>query len=213
MNPTVDLFEIDLVDVAQQAPDLDALLPPHERDAPASSRVVRAVTRRILGSRLGLDPARVPVTRVCERCGHPTHGRPRLDAVGGSAFGATHSDDRAIVAFADSVPTLGIDLEAIRARGDLERLAGRVLDRETLAGWRSGDPATALERFLVAWTAKEAYLKGIGVGIAADLRSVPPRPDGWWIGAAPSPSGYVASLAVPGGPVGIRRHPAGTVEL
>ena len=127
----VDVYEVDLGAHGWSDDVIDALVPPHERTAPHASRVVRALTRHLLGLRLVTDPAAVPITRVCERCGHPTHGRPRLAE--GPVFGATHSGDRALVAVADGPSALGVDLEVIRPRADLDRLAARVLDRVELA--------------------------------------------------------------------------------
>lgn len=208
----VAVYELVLGQLGRADGELDDLLAPFEREAPPASRAVRAVTRGLLAERLGCAAAAVPITRVCEHCGDPNHGRPRLEGAGGPAFGASHSGDRGLVAIADGVGALGIDLEVIRPRADLDRLAARVLDRRALARWRSEAEATALERFLRAWVAKEAYLKATGVGIATDLRAVPASPDDWWVGAVPVSSGYVAALAVPGGAVRIDFHSAGTVN-
>lgn len=212
MSPTVDVYAFDLVAAAVEPPGLDRSLPVHERDAPTAARQVRVATRRLLGARLGLDPGSVPVTRECEHCGHPTHGRPRLRGVAGPAFGASHSGSFALVAIAEETDAIGVDLEVIRLRADLDALAARVLGADALTAWRLGPGATALERFLGAWTAKEAYLKATGIGIATDLRSVPDEPMGWWVAPIAAPVGCVAAIARRGsGPVGIRSHRAGTV--
>lgn len=211
MSPTVDVFEVDLGTVGAAGVGLDDVLPLGEREAPLASRVVRAVTRRVLGARLGLAPAAVPITRVCERCGHPTHGRPRLADPSGPAFSASHSGPVAVVAVAHDADPVGLDVEVIRPRADLDALAARVLDPDALVVWRGGPAADALERFLVEWTAKEAYLKATGVGIVTDLRGVPSRPNGWSVGAIEGPPGCIVAFARRGAPVGFRRHPAGTV--
>ena len=166
MNPvSVDLYAVDLAAVALSDRDLVTGLPASERDAARPSLIVRALARRLLAARLAVTADAVPITRLCERCGHPTHGRPRLEGGAGPAFGVSHSGEQALVAISDGVDRLGVDLEVIRPRADLERLATRVLGADALARWRSGSGETALERFLAVWTAKEAYLKATGIEI------------------------------------------------
>ena len=68
----------------------------------------------------------------------------------------------------------------MRPRGRIDALAARVLNDDEHAAWLALDDADArLRSFLRTWTAKEAYLKALGIGIATRLRDVPARVDGW----------------------------------
>lgn len=118
-----------------------------------------------------------------------------------------HSGREVLVAVADGV-RVGIDLQIVSARRDLDRLAGRILapsERERVATLAATDRHRAV---LGAWARKEACLKACGIGLEvplADLRTGPPA-------AGPRPvevlghritvedlvtdhAGYVAALA------------------
>ena len=74
---------------------------------------------------------------------------------------------------------VGVDVEEVRPRRRLDALAARVLNDEEHAAWlRLDDADEQLRSFLRVWTAKEAYLKALGIGIATRLRDVPARVDG-----------------------------------
>jgi 4'-phosphopantetheinyl transferase len=156
---------------------------------------LEATLRARLGAALGIAAARVEISRECEHCGHPDHGRPRLSG-NEVAFSVSHSGDRGVLALAPGVSRIGVDLERVRPRPFLDRLAARTLTPETFAAWRAAPPAQQLERFLRAWTMKEAYLKATGVGIATTLSGVPEQPAGWTVRSIGAPRGYVASVAV-----------------
>jgi 4'-phosphopantetheinyl transferase len=152
-------------------------------------------SRAALGRALGRPPAQIEITRVCERCGHPTHGRPRLPG-GEVAFSVSHSGGAAVIALTREAPRIGVDIELVRARPFLGRLAVRTLGPDAYAAWRAAPEVDRLEGFLRAWTMKEAYLKAIGLGIATTLADVPEQPTGWTVQTIDAPPGYVASLAV-----------------
>jgi phosphopantetheinyl transferase len=162
-------------------------------------RVVRialsqpAATSELLATALGVAPGTLAISRVCERCGDPAHGRPVL-AGGGPAFNVSHTDGLALVAVASEGVRVGIDVERVQPRRRLERLARRVLDDDAYAAWR--DAPDQLRAFLGAWTAKEAYLKALGIGIATRLADVPSVVDGWTITAIDAGGDYVGALAV-----------------
>jgi 4'-phosphopantetheinyl transferase len=148
-----------------------------------------------LGRALGRPPAQIEITRVCERCGDPRHGRPRM--LGGEiAFNVSHSAGAAVIALTRDAPRIGVDLELVRARPYLGGLAARTLAPDAYAAWRAAPETERLEAFLRAWTMKEAYLKAIGLGIATKLADVPDQPSGWTVRPLDAPPGYVASLAV-----------------
>jgi 4'-phosphopantetheinyl transferase len=135
-----------------------SMVPGARRRAVAS----RGLLREQLGARLGIDPWDVPL-----RLG--THGKPELD--GSLRFNVAHSGDLALLAFAEG-REVGVDVERVRPLVALDLLALEVLgcaERDALASL----PAHARERaFLEAWTRKEAYLKGRGLGLNVEPRAV-----------------------------------------
>jgi 4'-phosphopantetheinyl transferase len=181
-------------------PEADRVLDPHERDGSAAKRTARAAVRELLAPMVGLDPAAVPLVRNCERCGHPAHGRPRVAGFEHVSFSVSHSGDTALIAIATTGVTVGVDIEARRPRARLPALAQRVMAPEQFDAWQRLDPDIRLDEFLRVWTAKEAYLKAIGLGIVTRLADVPMEPDGWRVARLDlqpgrSGPGFVAALA------------------
>jgi 4'-phosphopantetheinyl transferase len=145
------------------------------------------------------------------------HGKPRLIANEQDGrqlhFNLSHSGSIVVFALAWD-RELGIDLEAIgrspTGAQELDSLAARVLSERELALWRElPNPATRRGAFFRAWTRKEAYLKGTGKGLSAELRSIeimlPDQSsticwseavDRWMLHDVVVPSGFVAALAV-----------------
>ncbi len=180
---------------AERLDELAAGLPEPERVPQPQVRRSRAATRDVLARTLDVAPASLRFTRDCLRCGDPRHGKPTL--VGEPlAFNVSHSGELAVIAVGVSGHTLGVDVEAIRPRRfGLEKLAARTLNTEEIDRWRAEPDDDRLVSFLQLWTAKEAYLKAIGIGIATDLREVV-VPHHWWSEQVAVPNDYVASLAV-----------------
>ncbi|MEU4270020.1 4'-phosphopantetheinyl transferase superfamily protein [Streptomyces sp. NPDC026092] len=121
--------------------------------------------RVLLGAYLGVKPGDVPfVRRPCPECGEP-HGRP---AVEGDPlhFSLSHSDGLGLLAFAAS--PVGVDVERLPDLTTVEEVAPMLHPRETreLAGYAAADRPRAFAR---TWARKEAYLKGLGTGLARGL--------------------------------------------
>ena len=191
------VFSVDLDQPTAVVERLDSFLPPDERDAPAPIRVARATTRAVLGEMLELRPAAVPISRRCEHCGDPAHGRPTLAVAPPISFSLSHSGAYAAIAVVEGDARVGVDVEAVRPRGRIELLAARVLNDEEHAAWLELDDDDArLRSFLRTWTAKEAYLKALGIGIATRLRDVPARVEGWRTVELELGPGRIAALAV-----------------
>jgi 4'-phosphopantetheinyl transferase len=163
--------------------------------------VAHGALRMILGARLGVAPGAVVYDRRCRRCGDPAHGKPLVvfDAPPDDQvqFSLSHSESFAVVALVTGA-RIGVDLETERVRARLDALAARVLDSEDHADWLELPESEQLHAFLERWTAKEAYVKAIGVGITVPLRDVPIDPDGWTVASFESPPGTVARVAVEG---------------
>jgi 4'-phosphopantetheinyl transferase len=136
----------------------------------------------------------VQISRECRRCGDAKHGKPFVVGDDDLSFSVSHSGAVALLAVARGA-TVGIDLEAVRSRPHLEKLAARVLTPDALDAFSAADDSARLVTFLRAWTEKEAYLKAIGLGIATDLRAVT-VPDDWTVERLDALPEYVAALAV-----------------
>ena len=163
---------------------------------PPSRDVARDAARTVLGRELGVAPEAVEITRECLLCGHATHGKPRLVNDPSLSFSLSHSGAHAVVALGTNGTIVGVDVEAVRPRPHLARLAARTLGPAQLAAWHALPPEAQLEFFLRCWTAKEAYLKAMGTGVTAKLSDVPDEPAGWTLRALAAPAGYIATLAV-----------------
>ena len=204
----VRVFEVDLDQPAPVVAELDTVLDAGEREATARVRVARAATRIVLGDALGTDPARVAISRRCAHCGDPAHGRPTVAGPGEISFSLSHSAGYAVIALTDGGANVGVDVEEVRARSRLDALAARVLNDEEHAAWRAIDDADRqLRAFLRAWTAKEAYLKALGIGIATRLRDVPSEVEGWDIRELDAGTNRVAALAVDRTEIVVRHAP------
>jgi 4'-phosphopantetheinyl transferase len=126
--------------------------------------LARAVLRSVLARYLGTRAGSVPI--VEDRLGKP---RLRGD---GPTFSVSHADDSTLIAVDPWARRIGVDVETVGRAGNLPR---RALTSMELAGLETAEGAAREERFLRHWTAKEAYLKGLGWGIRIDPREVEVR--------------------------------------
>jgi len=128
--------------------------------------VARAGLRIALGDWLRRDPASLRFIQG------PT-GKPSLAQIGAEPiphFNISHSGEACVVAISEAAP-VGVDVEVVRDRRHLERLARtRLAPAEALEILRrQGDERR--RAFYRCWTRKEAYLKATGLGLTADLSS------------------------------------------
>ena len=152
---------------------------PEEDSRGAARRALAA----LLAEYLGGDAAELEVAR---------NGKPRLAREPGRlSFNLSHSGGLALVAVAPGGTEVGIDVERLRPRRDLARLAERWLPAADAAAVAAADDERREAVFYAAWTRHEARVKCTGAGIA---------------GPAPGPevvahqleidAGYAAALAV-----------------
>jgi 4'-phosphopantetheinyl transferase len=194
-----------------------------ERMAPAAAeRFVRSrvLLRRVLGRYLDRRPAELAFSTRCRHCGDESHGRPFL-ADGGPDFSLSRTDGMAVVAVADR--PVGVDVERDDRLRDAEAVSKAALSAAELADLGQRPGSQRAQRVLDAWTKKEAYLKGLGIGLAGDPRQVEfEAPDAagwqrvrdrsgsgqgsWWLRPIGTNPGFVAALAVPRRPLKVREY-------
>jgi 4'-phosphopantetheinyl transferase len=128
---------------------------------PDGRREARAALARILAEALGeADP---PVLEQDE------NGKPRLAVEPGRlAFNLSHAAGLALVALAPGGVDIGVDVERIKERHDLARLAGRWLPEADALAVAAAAPADRMAVFYPAWTRHEARVKCTGVGLAGE---------------------------------------------
>jgi 4'-phosphopantetheinyl transferase len=158
-----------------------------------------ALLRELLTERLGVEPrfGRDP----CPSCGGP-HGRPSIVGLRGAPqFSLSSTNGAAIVAIAP-VP-IGVDIERIPDEADALETVTLLhpCERREIERAPSGARAASFARI---WTRKEAYLKGVGVGVATDLAaddlSGARAPAGWEVLDVAVTAGYAAAVAVRSSP-------------
>jgi 4'-phosphopantetheinyl transferase len=125
--------------------------------------VGRAALRFVLANRLGCSPGAV-------RFSYGRNGKPMLESGQGHIeFKLAHRGGDAVIAVAGGV-AIGVDIELLRPIADVESLAHLVFsDAELCELELAPDPVSA---FLNGWTRKEAYVKALGLGLAAPLREI-----------------------------------------
>ncbi|MHC0433722.1 4'-phosphopantetheinyl transferase family protein [Streptomyces sp. O3] len=155
--------------------------------------------RRLLGGYLGCAPRQVTIARApCPGCGEP-HGRP---VVPGSTlhFSLSHSGDLSLLAFAGA--PVGIDVEAVPTAETVAE-AAEVLHPREAAELAALCAAERPASFAEIWTRKEAYLKGVGIGLSGDPAThyvgrggQRGRVPGWTIADVEVPYGNRAALSL-----------------
>jgi 4'-phosphopantetheinyl transferase len=88
---------------------------------------------------------------------------------------------------------IGVDVEALRPMPDALDLAQRFFSAGEADALGALDPADRDRAFLRMWTRKEAYLKGLGLGLSGNL-AAPPTPP-WHVADFVADETTVAALA------------------
>ncbi|MFF8606768.1 4'-phosphopantetheinyl transferase family protein [Streptomyces sp. NPDC015346] len=164
-------------------------------------RVAHVALRQLLGAYLEADPAQVRLTREpCPGCDGP-HGRP---AVAGAPpvplhFSLSHAGDAVLMAFAGT--PVGVDIEE-RPTPEVAAEVGRMLHGTERAELAALPPAARPAAVGRCWARKEAYLKGVGIGLGEEpsvtyvgTGAVPASVPGWTVMDVPAFPGYAAACA------------------
>ncbi|MEU8592067.1 4'-phosphopantetheinyl transferase superfamily protein, partial [Streptomyces sp. NPDC048664] len=159
--------------------------------------------RRVLSVYTGLEPHRITLGGERHGGDGERHGRPVVLGVPGAPqFSLSHSHGLALVVV--SGVRVGADVQRVPSRETTEACLPTLhpLEREELSA--RGEPARTAA-FGRLWTRKEAYLKGLGTGLArgADrdyLGEGRPaaRPVGWVVGNLPLCPTHIGAAALLG---------------
>ncbi|MEV6105624.1 4'-phosphopantetheinyl transferase superfamily protein [Streptomyces sp. NPDC051940] len=149
--------------------------------------------RMVLGQLLDTAPEALRFDREpCPRCRGP-HGRPVVaGGLEGVHFSLSHGGDMAFIGVASV--DVGVDVETVPSIAVAEELTPLLHPAEQ----RDIRPDTPAADFARQWTRKEAYLKGLGIGLSRDLHAddTSSSPPGWRINDLPAPAGYAAAVAL-----------------
>ena len=117
----------------------------------------RVLLRRVLGSCLGVAPARLKFS-------YSSHGKPLL-ADNPLRFNLSHSGDLAVCAIAER-SEIGIDIERVRTIENIEAIFRSISSPREYAAFLGLPNACRTTAFFEAWTVKEACLKASGTGLS-----------------------------------------------
>ncbi|MEV0741825.1 4'-phosphopantetheinyl transferase superfamily protein [Streptomyces sp. NPDC050549] len=159
--------------------------------------------RRVLAVYTGIAPDRVVLAGERHDGDGGRHGRPTvLGAPGAPQFSLSHSHGLALAAVAGV--RVGADVQRTPTARTVEAClpALHPAEREELLGLPEDSRPEAFGRL---WTRKEAYLKGLGTGLARrpgldclGEAALAARPAGWLVGNLPLCAGYVGAVALRG---------------
>lgn len=98
------------------------------------------------------------------------YGKPALANNRGVAFSLSHAGDGVAIAITTG-HEIGIDIEMPRNLNDRDDLVRRYFSTSEIAAYDSFESARRDEAFYRLWTRKEAFVKGIGLGLSRPLDS------------------------------------------
>ncbi len=99
------------------------------------------------------------------------YGKPWLVDFPQLSFNLSHSQDEIVLAIAEQA-FLGVDIEVIRERSGMAGLAGKCFTAKEQCYWQAVSEVQKTACFYQFWTAKEAFVKAVGRGIALGLKRV-----------------------------------------
>lgn len=122
----------------------------------------RGWVRELLGEATGISPHALSF-RI------DSHGKPHvLDA--SVSFNLTHTGPQALMAIAPGTLPVGVDLERLDRIVHPAPIVRRFFSEREIAAFEAIPEAEQTGTFFRMWTRKEAFVKGLGVGIADHLR-------------------------------------------
>ncbi len=126
----------------------------------ARFEIGRGLRRKMLADATGLPPEEITFVESEE-------GKPRALNAAGWDFNVSHSGDFVVVAVGKG--QVGVDLEQVRPVREMESIVDRYFHPDEAVAWRSLAPGLREEAFFVLWSAREAAMKCVGLGLARGL--------------------------------------------
>ncbi len=168
------LFFLDTSVYSHLAPELSCFLATEEIENAQAKRhyarvryiINRAILRLILSNYLGIHPRQI--TLFYNSKGKPSL-IPEINRIN-LHFNLSHKYDYTVYAL--TLSTVGVDLEKIGEKKGVLAIAKRFFTSHEWEYLGKLKPQDAIVEFFRLWTAKEAYLKAIGEGIAGGLKSI-----------------------------------------
>lgn len=97
------------------------------------------------------------------------YGKPAVKGIENFYYNLSHSGDRVVIAYGDS--EVGIDVEPICINAAKESIAKRHFTENEYKYIFEGSTECTAKRFCEIWTAKESYVKYLGIGLRIPLNS------------------------------------------
>lgn len=126
----------------------------------------RSALRELIGSYTGVAPADVKF--AVSSLGKPELANGELP---GLQFNVSHAGEHALIAISRS-RAVGVDIEQFDESLDWRAMAKLVCAPAELEDLAACDGPQPIKRFYQCWTAKEALLKHMGIGITECLRAL-----------------------------------------
>ncbi|MEL6493783.1 MAG: 4'-phosphopantetheinyl transferase superfamily protein [Cyanobacteria bacterium J06623_7] len=136
--------------------------PQHQRRFIAS----RGILRQLLGNYLGINASKLVF--AYEARGKPFLALPQNQSL---QFNISHSHEYALLAFTRE-HQIGVDIEYQRPIPDALKIANRFFSATESQLLKQAPESEQANLFFQLWTAKEAYLKALGMGLSGSLSSV-----------------------------------------
>jgi 4'-phosphopantetheinyl transferase len=127
----------------------------------------RSILRQLLANYLQISPDKLEFE-------YSDRGKPRLSASMPNSslqFNVSHSHEYALYGFIYD-HAIGVDIEYLRAMSDAVKIAERFFSPREFKLIASYAKEQQHQVFLKFWTAKEAYLKAVGTGLAGSIAEV-----------------------------------------
>ncbi|MBB6481452.1 4'-phosphopantetheinyl transferase family protein [Spirochaeta isovalerica] len=128
------------------------------------SRVVYVLLREILSLYTGTRPGSIEILLR-------DNGKPYMNQREAPFFNLSHSGDRILYGF-NSKGEIGVDIEQIKKNRDLDGLIESCCSAGEIKTMDGLSEEGKTELFYKYWSAKEAYLKGVGTGITVPLKEI-----------------------------------------
>jgi len=126
----------------------------------------RGLLRTLLGNYLSLEPRDVEL-----RLGPQDKPELASPAIPRLEFNLSHSDEAALFAFAAG-RRVGVDIERIRSRADVNGVAQEVFTPAEIEKLSDAPEQEKEDLFFTLWTQKEALIKAAGLGLYAPVREI-----------------------------------------